>query len=280
MKIINVSDEISDIKLYKFISNSLKLPITLVYKLIRKKKILINDKKVDTNYQLKKNDKITIKYNKNEEIEQYKSTLDRINDYIYKNKIYEDDNLLVFNKSPDMYSQDGTNIKESIASSIIKINNEYRIVHRLDKETSGTFVIAKNFATASKIGKLLIDKKIKKIYFAILSGILREEKLIKIKTRKIFKRMEIDNCGEENITKFIPISYFNGFTLCKIIPFTGKMHQIRISAEYIGTPIVGDNIYNGYPYKRCLLHCHSMQIWNKLFIASTHKDFNNFLSNN
>ncbi len=222
-------------------NNSLKQ----LYKNIRKKKILINKKKTFHKYKLKKNDIINI--NKQIKIKNKKKTK-TILTYIVKNIITENKNFLAIDKPPNLPTHGGSNIKEDLITTLRNINrykNKYiELCHRLDKETSGCIIIAKNKKFLKKFQELLLKKKIKKEYHTLVEGNTKAAFKIKI-TQKIlnFYNRKIKKKNKQTETYCKIIKFKKKQSLIKVFPKTGKTHQIRIHLAHIGYPIVFDKKY-------------------------------------
>jgi 23S rRNA pseudouridine1911/1915/1917 synthase len=183
------------------------------------------------------------------------------------NIIYEDDDIIVLNKPPDMVVHPargntyGT-LVNALAFYSDKLSSglgEFRpgIVHRLDKDTTGVMVITKNDIAQWKIAKQFEQRKTKKSYLAIVHGTpdlsadrINEPLGVHPKIRvKYAVRPEI---GRESITFYEVIESFRGFSLLHLTPKTGRTHQIRVHLSYIKHPIVGDDMYGGklvYPWQ-------------------------------
>ena len=119
-------------------------------------------------------------------------------------------------------------------------------MHRIDKETSGCLVLSKNKKSNKWFNKLLLDKKIKKKYIAILKGHLNSNKEIKSlinKSETSNKKSFISDDGKESVSIFIPKLKLNSSCLVEIEIFTGRTHQIRVQSNHIGHPVLNDNKY-------------------------------------
>jgi 23S rRNA pseudouridine1911/1915/1917 synthase len=183
------------------------------------------------------------------------------------NIIYEDDDIIVLNKPPDMVvhpargNTDGT-LVNALAFYSDKLSSglgEFRpgIVHRLDRDTTGVMVITKNDVAQWKIAKQFEQRKTKKSYLAVVHGTpdLSADRInaplgVHPKIREKYAiRPEI---GKEAITFYKVIESFRGFSLLELNPKTGRTHQIRVHLSYIKHPIVADDMYGGklvYPWQ-------------------------------
>jgi 23S rRNA pseudouridine1911/1915/1917 synthase len=183
------------------------------------------------------------------------------------NIIYEDDDIIVLNKPPDMIVHPARgNTYGTLVNALVfhsdKLSSglgQFRpgIVHRLDKDTTGVMVVAKNDIAQWKIARQFEQRKTKKSYLAIVHGTpdLTADRIsaplgVHPKIREKYAiRPEI---GKEAITFYEVVENFRGFSLLKMTPKTGRTHQIRVHLSYIKHPIVGDDMYGGklvYPWQ-------------------------------
>lgn len=172
---------------------------------------------------------------------------------------YEDDDLIVLNKPPLLPVHESRNhIGDTLSNFVAYHINEdtaFRAVFRLDRDTSGLVVVAKNELAASKLAG-----KIKKDYYAVVGGIISESGTINAPIARcgdsIIKR-KVDESGETAITHYEPISHKDNSTLLKINLETGRTHQIRVHFSHIGHSLLGDSLYDGdcTNINRQALHC-------------------------
>lgn len=168
--------------------------------------------------------------------------------------IYEDNNLLIVNKPRGLLlQQDGDDNHESLdkyVSDYLKIIA--MPVHRLDKDTSGLCIFAKNKKAADEMGKIFNDHtQIEKHYLTLVNGTIEEDGVVDAPLRKSFERKKmivapIKSGAKEAITKYHPVEHFNGYTLLDISLLTGRTHQIRAHMSYIRHHVVGDVKYGDY----------------------------------
>ena len=246
IKILIIDDSSADQRIDRFLKRNFQnLSQSFIEKNLRKKNILLNKHLTKSNQIIKVDDKITIK-NFSEEIYQKfdrkKSNL-TINKSLItnfkKSILYENDNFLIIDKWSGIASQGGSNIVISIDTIIKNISENYNLVHRLDKETSGLMIIAKNLKYTRLFGKLFKSQKLKKTYLAICDGMP--------KLKESYVDLNIKNNSDKVIktqTFYKILSYNNKTSLIKFEPQTGKKHQLRIVAKNLGCPIVGDIKYN------------------------------------
>ena len=288
IKKIKIENEF-DIRLDKFLKLTFtSLTQSFIQKNIRKKNILINDKKTSAKYLVKKNDFIKI-LNFDENNYKNKIVFNRkivISKYIlkkFKDSIkFENNDFLIINKWSGIATQAGTKIDISIDDIIKKMSIEYKLVHRLDKDTSGLLIIAKNKNSAKVFGQLFKLKLIEKTYLAICEGVpkLKQSNIIlEIKNK--------DNQIDKTKTFYRLLQNINSLSLMLFKPITGKMHQLRIVSKNLSCPIVGDNKYNNqskFKSETLKLNAHvlkfSINDEKFEFVSNLSNDFINFMKKN
>jgi len=221
-------------------------------------------KKIKPSFLLKGGEKIKIGkecFQKQDE----KSVLEPVFVPIEPEIIYEDKNLLAINKPAHLIVHPTEkNIKEpAVAGWLIKKYPALKnvgedplrpgIIHRLDKETSGVMVIAKNQETFDYLKKLFASRKIRKKYLALVRGSVKKEKgkidfsLTYSKKssfkRKIVDKEDITKKAKTALTEYKVLKKYNGYTLLEVLPLTGRTHQVRTHLAAIGFPVAGDKIY-------------------------------------
>ena len=243
--IILVDETSEGLRIDKYLKDKLNLPFSLLHKEFRKKNILINNKKVTGNHRLKKNDKVFLyrefKQYINDDIEQKNipfSLKKKLNDSI----VFKDRNFLILNKWGGIASQGGSKVKISI-DDLIKLlgsgNDKPKLVHRLDKDTTGLLIIALNTESARYFHQILSNQKIKKTYYAIVTNKPKDNQGIYTNdisdNKKIFKAQ----------TKYKVIKKIkNNFYFLRLEPLSGRKHQIRLHCYLNNLPILGDQKYN------------------------------------
>ncbi|MEO6568749.1 MAG: RNA pseudouridine synthase [Opitutaceae bacterium] len=171
----------------------------------------------------------------------------------------EDARLLVISKPGDVVCHPS---KAGPWSSLVGAVREYtrlptvHLVFRLDRETSGIVVLAKDAEMASRLQTAMMRRKIGKQYFAILTGELAaavtvDQPLGDDTASPVFVKSAVRPDGQRSITHFTPVARANGFTLASVVTETGRKHQIRAHAQWLGHSLVGDKIYG--PDARCYL---------------------------
>ncbi len=246
IKKIKIAQDFEDQRLDKFLKKLFSnLSQSFIEKNLRKKNILVNDLHVKSKYLVKKDDLLIIKNYSKAIYADHKPKIDKkkINKTQLMNfdnsVLFENENFFVIDKWCGISTQGGTNINISIDTIIKNISENYNLVHRLDKETSGLLIIAKNLKYTKIFGKLFKSQNIKKTYLAICDG--------KPKMKESYVDLLLDNYKKDRLktkTSYKVLSSNQKISLIKFEPKTGKKHQLRIVAKNIGSPIVGDNKYN------------------------------------
>lgn len=223
-----------------------------IQKLIQQNRVTVNDKIEKSSYKVSFNDKIIIKEIQLEEakIEPQEIPLDII---------YEDKDIIVINKPkglvvhPANGNPDNTLVNAIMSickDSLSGIGGEIRpgIVHRLDKDTSGIIIVAKNDKAHINLSEQIKNRQIKKTYIALVRGTIKEKSatidMPIARSTKDRKKMAVDKKGKNAITHFKIEKRYDKYTLLEIDIETGRTHQIRVHMSEIGYPIVGDTVYS------------------------------------
>ncbi len=248
-----ISEENVKIRLDVFVSSYLGITRSSAQNLIDEGNVTVNGKVESKNYKLRLNDEIEV-----EEIEP--KVLDVVAENIPLNIIYEDSDIVVINKPSGMVvhpapgNEGGTLVNALLyhcGNTLSGINGVIRpgIVHRIDKDTSGLLVVAKNDEAHVFLSSLLKDHGIKRTYHAIIIGHLKEQRgtvNAPIARHPIDrKKMAVVAGGREAITHYEVIEEYTGYSYIKLNLETGRTHQIRVHMSYKGHPIIGDSVYGG-----------------------------------
>lgn len=251
-KEIKILNSQSGQRIDNFLINYFKsVPKNLIYKMLRKGTIKVNKKRKKPFYKIENKDLIKIPSLK---IKKNKISSINLKNFVNLNKkiIYEDDYIIGMNKPSGIAVHGGSGIKYGIIEALRILRPELKfldLVHRLDKDTSGILLIAKKFSSLRDLNIQLFEKKIKKTYIALVHGIWPKsisniELPLISKNNKDNKTVYVDKLGKLSKTLFkIKKLYNEDVTLMRIIPITGRTHQIRVHVSYKGFPIVNDKKY-------------------------------------
>ena len=292
-----VDDEYNDSRLDKWFKNKiLSLPHSLIEKIIRQNKIKVNKKKTKSSYRLQLGDLIEIydisklKPTDNEKKIKYlpkRKEISKYDDYI----IEDNENFLVINKPTGIPVQSVTksfkNMIDILKETKYFQNSKPYIVHRIDKETSGILLIAKNRKYAQLFTSLFRIRKIHKTYLAIVHGkvdasikTMRDDLVYYENNRKITQKA---------ISNFKVIKSNQAYSFIELNPITGRKHQLRKQLLNLGNPIIGDEKYflkesKRVKIKNLMLHAYKIKFMiNNVkynFKAKYDKSFEDFLKKN
>lgn len=248
--IITIKAAEENLRLDKFLCKKFDISFGLSQKIIREKKVKLNEKRVDGSYKTKEGDQVEIFTDLNNRLQKKSPTISnekfkKFASYI----IYEDENLVAINKPSGLATQGGSGIDISVNDFISTKN--WQLVHRLDKDTSGVLLIAKNKNTADYLTEKFKNKSVKKTYLALVCGNLKKPQgeinipLLKKALGKNERIMPDFIDGKEAITRYKLIKNFHDFALLELSPLTGRTHQLRVHCKEIGHVIVNDFKYGG-----------------------------------
>ena len=251
MEIISSDNEI---RIDKYLTSKLDLSRETISKMIDNGYILVNDKNVKCSYKVKENDKILVKdgFIKEMDLEATKMEL---------NIVYEDDYLMVIDKPSGLVVHPGAgNSNNTLVNGLLYYNkalsnkDDFRpgIVHRLDKDTSGLMIVAKDDKAHEILADDFKNKRVHREYIALLDGVFPQEKAIVDapigRSKTFFDKMEVTKDGKKAVTHIEVLKKYKDYTLVKLVLETGRTHQIRVHLSYIGYPVHNDPVYSN---KKC-----------------------------
>ena len=265
-----VADE-ENVRLDAYVAKKCNISRAMVQKLIQEGNILVNEVAKKDSYKVQLGDEIEVNIPEAKEIGLKPENIEL-------EIVYEDNDIIVVNKPkglvvhPANGNPDGTLVNAIMAickDSLSGIGGEIRpgIVHRLDKDTSGLIIVAKNDQAHINMSKEIKDRQVKKIYIALVRGRVAEnEATINMpigRSTKDRKKMAVRKDGKEAITHFKVIKRYHNYTLLEVKIDTGRTHQIRVHMTEIGHPVVGDMVYssgkNEFGVEGQMLHAKSLE---------------------
>ena len=271
-KSFKVDEDYNDSRLDKWFKDKvINLPHSLIEKIIRQNKIKVNKKKTKSSYRLKFDDVIEIydisKFKATEKLKKIKylpkkKEIGEYDDYV----IEDNENFIIINKPTGIPVQSGTksfkNIIDILKNTKYFENSKPYIVHRLDKETSGVLIIAKNRKFAQLFTSLFRIRKIHKTYLALVYGKVNDS--IKTMNDDLIYYENNKKITQKAISNLRVIKSNEGYSYIELNPITGRKHQLRRQLLNIGSPIVGDDKYflndrKRIKIKNLLLHAYKIK---------------------
>ncbi len=249
-KIFQITEVDAGKRVDVFLSNKLNITRSHVKKICDQDGLLVNKKISRSNKLLRTNDKVVFTLPD-------VVNLDAVPENIPLDIVYQDEDVAVINKPQGLavHAGNGTHGSTLVNALLYHLDNlsgingvvRPGIVHRIDKNTSGLLVIAKNDKAHVELAKQLENKTCGRIYYALLEGIVKDDcgtiETFINRNPKERTKMSVTNCGRKAITEFKVLNRFANYTFCEFSLKTGRTHQIRVHAKYIGHPIVGDKEY-------------------------------------
>lgn len=273
IKQIIVSKQGARLRLDKFLSQQLDgISRTKICALIEEKKVCVDGEIKKPSYCLKENQAITLNLNEDNK------NKDTLRPYKFDVKIiYEDEDIIIVDKSGGLvvhppqqgYYRTLVNALLYQKKELSTINLLRRgVVHRLDKETSGVMVLAKNNAAHLNLIDQFKTRKVKKEYWAVCWGIIAQNHLTvdlplkRDSSNRLKMKVGFSSKSKPAYTELEVIKRLEEFTFVNLKPVTGRMHQIRVHLKFLGYPILGDKKYGlKDTYEELFLHAHSLSFY-------------------
>lgn len=273
---ITISVDEAGQRIDNFLHSHLKgVPKSMIYRILRKGEVRVNKKRIKPACKLQNGDEIRIPpmYQSDNEQPTVSTSLNKVavlNDSI----LYEDDHLLILNKSAGMAVHGGSGLTFGIIEGLRALCPNARfleLVHRLDRDTSGVLLVTKKRSALRTLHKQLREKEVRKDYLALVRGQWHPH--MKIVVAPLLKNilssgeriMQVNNEGKPSETRFQVEEQFTLATLVRASPVTGRTHQIRVHTLYAGHPIAFDNRYGDSTFDQQLTGCGL----NRLFLHAT-----------
>ena len=285
VKFVEIDDQNAGQRIDNFLLNQLKgVPKGHIYKIIRKGEVRVNKGRIKQTYKLQYGDRVRIPPVSLAEKKTLPAPGRSLLKLIKESIIFEDASLLAINKPSGVAVHGGSGVSYGIIEAIRALKPEEKfleLIHRLDKDTSGCLLIAKKRSALIGVQDLLRNRQTDKRYLALLCGVpdFKQQKVTAPLLREELKSGErfvrVDQKGKESTSFFSVLERFNDSVLAEVKIITGRTHQIRVHAKYLGHNVAGDNKYANYACNQRLknkglkrLFLHSAQI------AFNHPDLN------
>jgi 23S rRNA pseudouridine955/2504/2580 synthase len=242
VQIFTITEHHQGQRIDNFLAAHLKgVPKSHIYQMVRSGGVRVNKKRVKPSDRLEIDDIVRVPPVKM--IQKEKVALDKdVVDWLKNSILYEDEQMIVMNKPCGIPVHSGSGQSVGVIEAFRQIyDNPYLdLAHRIDKETSGCLVIAKTRAFLKEFHDLFREQKVEKTYLALVKGKMREDKHL--------EKMDVD--GKESETLFVRLKTYINATLVEAYPKSGRTHQIRLHAEAMGHPIIGDEKYGDINFNK------------------------------
>jgi 23S rRNA pseudouridine955/2504/2580 synthase len=259
------------------------VPKSHIYRILRKGEVRVNKKRVKALYKLVAGDEVRVppvRIAENSE-SAVNVKLDKVQE-LERQIIYESDAVLVVNKPSGWAVHGGSGLSFGVIEALRQLRPDARfleLVHRLDRDTSGCLLVAKKRSALRYLHEQLREKTLYKEYVALAMGRWPKRArridapLLKNTLKSGERVVRVDSEGKPSITEFIVEQSFDDCTLVQCSPVTGRTHQIRVHAQYVGCPLAGDPKYGdeafnhrlkeSYGFSRLFLHARKLEFYEK-----------------
>jgi 23S rRNA pseudouridine955/2504/2580 synthase len=276
VQLVEIAAEQAGQRIDNYLVKTLKgVPKTLVYRILRKGEVRVNKGRIKPHYRLREGDVVRIpplRLSERDKTRPGQRTLDRVQAAI----LHEDEVLLILNKPSGIAVHGGSGLSYGIIEALRTLRPDapfLELVHRLDRETSGCLIIAKRRSALRHLHEQIRGDKMEKRYLALLKGRWKgSEKRVDAPLRKNVlksgeRMVEVSPEGKPALSLFKPDTIYKDATLVSVKLITGRTHQVRVHARYLGMPIAGDEKYGDDAFnaemkalglKRLFLHAHRL----------------------
>jgi len=278
VQLCEITLENSGQRLDNYLITKLKgVPKSRIYRIIRKGEVRVNKGRIDNKYRLKEGDIVRIPPVRVAARDKKIDLQPTLKQFLQQNIIYEDDVLIVLNKPSGFAVHGGSGISSGVIEGLRVLRPDARfleLAHRLDKDTSGCLLVAKKRSALRVLHDQFRGNGVKKTYLALLVGQWDRKKqqinarLLKNTGKGGERMVKVSQAGKHAETHFKRLQQFNDLTLVEASPITGRTHQIRVHAAWMGFPVVADERYGiekinkelkKKGYKRLFLHAKQLQ---------------------
>ncbi|WBA07827.1 23S rRNA pseudouridine(955/2504/2580) synthase RluC [Salinivibrio kushneri] len=252
VRFIDIDDDIAGQRIDNFLRNQLKnVPKSMIYRVLRKGEVRVNKKRIKPEYKLQAGDVVRvppIRLPERDEKAAPSTKLDKVA-ALEHCILYEDDHLLVLNKPSGTAVHGGSGLQFGAIEAMRALRPKARfleLVHRIDRDTSGILLIAKKRSALRHLQAQFREKSVRKDYYALVMGhwSAKQRKvtapLLKNEVNSIVR---VNPEGKPSETRFKVVETFAEATLVQASPVTGRTHQIRVHAQYVGHPLAWDDRY-------------------------------------
>ncbi|SMN12827.1 Ribosomal large subunit pseudouridine synthase C [Bathymodiolus heckerae thiotrophic gill symbiont] len=250
------------------------VPKSHIYRVIRKGEVRVNKGRKKADYKLQIEDVVRIPPIRVAEPRSGK-TSDSLKKLLTESILYEDKGLLVINKPSGLAVHGGSGIEVGVIEALREMfNTPVELVHRIDRATSGVLLIAKKRSVLKDLHTQLVQHQMEKRYTALVKGTWSKKRhTIDAPLYQNSRCTVVDVKGKEALSHFQPLKNFDSIdaALVEVLIETGRMHQIRVHAQYVGHPLAGDDKYGNREFdrklhaqglKRLFLHAHQLTFTN------------------
>ncbi len=278
VRLLTVNEDNAGQRLDNFLITLLKgVPKTRIYRIVRKGEVRVNKGRAAINYRLQHNDVIRIPPIRVAQRDDVVSIPAALRNSLENHVLYEDDSFIVLNKPSGFAVHGGSGIQSGVIEALRELRPELHfleLVHRIDKETSGCLLIAKKRSVLKQLHEMFRGEGMQKNYLALMDGQWQRKKqwvdvpLLKNISQGGERMVVVSKAGKSAETLFTRLQKFEHCTLVRCEPKTGRTHQIRVHAAWLGHALVGDERYGDSArnrlfrkkgYKRLFLHAYQLQ---------------------
>jgi 23S rRNA pseudouridine955/2504/2580 synthase len=266
VKVVEISSDQAGQRLDNYLMTQLKgVPRSRIYRLLRSGQVRVNKGRKKPAYRLQQGDRVRIppvRTATRAETVIPESAIDRLK----QSRLFENDDILVLNKPAGIAVHGGSALDFGIIEAMRKIHPDcfLELVHRLDRETSGCLVLAKNRETLNKLHQALRNQDnenggpaVEKTYLALLAGLWQQgDRTVNLPLRKVRRggehMVETRDDGQNAVSHFKLVQHYRGASLMEVRIDTGRTHQIRVHAAAVGHPVAGDNKYGDSAFNHAM----------------------------